>query len=111
MYVCMEWWILFGVQSGFPLVVKPSSVGVSAFPKCPLRIILLKYLFVSFSKSFWLGFPGFGTKLRFLLSNLNCCLVKDFLVRLITYLFGSSIDFVFYFLIVPCSFANFASFC
>ena len=92
-------------------MVKPSSVGVSALPKCPLRIILLKYLFVSFSKSFLFGLPGFGTKFKFLFSSLNCCLVKDFLVRLITYLFGSSIDFVFNLLIVPCSFANFASFC
>ena len=53
--------MLLGVQFGLPLVLKPSSMGVSPFPKCDLKMMRLKKLLVSFLKSFLLGFPGLGT--------------------------------------------------
>ena len=46
-------------------------------------------------KSFLLGLPGLGTKFKFLFRSLNWFFVKNFLVKLITYLFGSSVDFEF----------------
>ena len=58
-------------------------------------MIRRKNFSVSVLKSFLFGFPGLGTKFRFLFKSLNSFCVNVFLERFITYLFGSLSVFVF----------------
>ena len=62
----------------------PSGCLVASLPKCDFNITLRKYFSTSLAKSFRLGFPGLGTKLRFFCNNLYSFLWKGFLERLMT---------------------------
>ena len=98
--------MFFGVQFELLVLMNPSYVGGSPDLKCDFSMMRLKYLSMSFLKSFWLGLPGFGTKFKFLLRSLNSSFVKLFLLRFMTYLYGSWTVLLFSLLIDFCKFVN-----